>query len=69
MIQKKENICVHYDNELKNAGIKLDEKEKFIKYFIDDDLDITVVEILPKNNLNELTNSRGIIKEIDKYQL
>ena len=98
MIKKKEKIYIHYDNEFKNAGIKLDENERYIKCFTDDDLDITVVEILPEDNINEvyflepeleyiddsiknsqiyipqyakgkkLTNSRGVIKEIDKYQ-
>ena len=51
MIKTKDILHILYDNELKNAVIKLDEKERYIKIFKDIDLDITIVEILPKDNI------------------
>ena len=44
-------IYIYYDNENKVANLKLDTKKRYIKSFIDIDLDITVVEILDEDNI------------------
>ena len=101
IIQKNNNIIyISYDNEFQYANIKLGNKKRYIKSFIDIDLDITVVEILKEDNISkdyflcpefeiminnnlinnmiyipqyargeDLVNARGIIKEINKYEL
>jgi len=65
-------IYISYDNEKRVTNIKLNIKERYIKNFKDDNLDITVVEILEKDNipskyfLNEghIANDRLINSEI-----
>ena len=65
-------INILYDNEKRVANIKLNIKERYIKNFKDEYLDITVVEILEKDNipsnyfLNEghISNDRLIDSEI-----
>ena len=47
------NIYFLYDNEHKLVNIKLDTKERYIKSFTDIDLDITVIELLEKDNIND----------------
>ena len=51
-IQNKDKINIYYDNESKTKEIQLNENERYIKSFIDIDLDITVVEILDKENIS-----------------
>ena len=51
MIESKEKIDVKYDFEEKWLPIKLDEKERYIKY--DKDLDITITEIIPNDKVKE----------------
>ena len=101
-IIKNNNIIIYifYDNENKCANIKLGNKKRYIKSFIDKELDITVVEILDEDNISkdyflfpeteaminnrlinnniyipqyvkgkELMNARGIIKDINKYEV
>ena len=53
MIQNKNTIYIDYDNEFKLSNIKLDEKERYIKSFTDISLDVTVVEILDKDNISK----------------
>ena len=53
MIQNKNTIYIYYDNEFKLVNIKLDEKERYIKSFKDNSLDVTVVEILDKDNISK----------------
>ena len=58
------NIYFLYDNEHKLVNIKLDTKERYIKSFTDIDLDITVVELLEKDNINDdyfLSNDTSVI--------
>ena len=52
-IIKNNNIIIYifYDNELKCANIKLGNKKRYIKSFIDNELDISVVEILDEDNI------------------
>ena len=51
IINKDTTVYIYYDNEFKMVNIKLDEKERYIKSFKDIGLDITVVEILNKDNI------------------
>ena len=51
IINNHNNIDIYYDSEFKVANVKLDEKERYIKSFRDIGLDITVVEIIEKNNI------------------
>ena len=51
-IQNKDKINIYYNNESKTKEIQLNENERYIKSFIDIDLDITVVEILDKENIS-----------------
>ena len=46
-------IYISYDNEFKYANIKLGNKKRYIKSFIDNELDITVVEILDEDNISK----------------
>ena len=45
------NITINYDNEFKISNIKLEEKERYFKSFTDIGLDITVIEIIEKDNI------------------
>ena len=53
MIQNEKTIYIYYDNEFKLSVIKLDKKERYIKSFKDISLDVTVVEILDKDNISK----------------
>ena len=53
-ISNQEEIKIKYDNEKKYLIIKLDEKERIIKCFKEDWLlDITIIEILPKDKIDD----------------
>ena len=73
MINNKNNINISYDNEFKIINIKLDTSKRYIKSFIEEGLDITVVEILEEDNIyrdyflwneDETDNNRIINNEI-----
>jgi len=44
---------IYYDNESKKGNIKLKNKKRYIKSFIDIGLDITVIEILDEDNISK----------------
>ena len=46
-------IYIYYDSEYRVANITLNKNERYIRSFIDMDLDITVVEILEKDNISK----------------
>ena len=50
-INTNTQIDLLYDNDEKTSTIKLNSQERFIKAFIDNGLDITIVEILHKDNI------------------
>ena len=53
IVENNNNIIyILYDNEL-SANIKLGNKKRYIKSFIDNELDITVVEILDEDNISK----------------
>ena len=54
MVQLKEEIEILYNCEENNLKIKLNNNERFIKDYIDIDLDIIIIEILPKDNINDI---------------
>ena len=79
LIKNKEKIKFYYDNESKSKEIYLNNDERFIKEFTDNGLDITVVEILSKDKIDEgyfllpcidyMFNYKGLInKEITIIQ-
>ena len=51
MIKEKITIDVYYDSQSEFAKIKLDPEERLIKEFTDVEMDITVIEIIPKDNI------------------
>ena len=54
MIKKKDNITIKYKNEKKKLNLILDTKERIIKEFYKElDIDITIIEIIEKDNINE----------------
>ena len=46
-------INISYDSEFKHRDIKLDEKKRYMKSFKKNGLDITVVEIIEKDNISK----------------
>ena len=52
-IKNKNDIYIFYDNEHKLINIKLDTNKRYIKSFISNNLDITVVEILDIDNISK----------------
>ena len=53
MIEQQETIIISYDNESKTRIIKLNPDERCIKEFTDFTMDVTFVEILPKDNISD----------------
>ena len=51
MVAKKENLLFYFDNEKKSREIKLDTDERYIKSFININIDAIIIEILPKDNI------------------
>ena len=100
IIENNRTIEIYYDNQKNRIKIELNKNERFIKNFLDLNIDCTIVEILPNDNVNEdnflipnidysnnldnlkkkkiyipqypnggnLSYSRGIIKNIKRYQ-
>lgn len=54
MIKNNDTINVYYDNEFENIEIQLNVNERYIKDFTDINIDATVVQILPKDNIYEI---------------
>ena len=69
MIKNKDNICIYYDYEFENIVIRLDENERYIKSFRDIKIDATVVQILPKDKINEIYFLSPDLDYSDKNQL
>ena len=53
MISNKETIKVFYDNQRKNFELELNKNERFIQDFLYLGLDVTLIEILPKDNISD----------------
>jgi len=63
MIESKETINIKYNYEKKWLKIKLDEKERFIKY--DKTMDFTIVEIKPEDKIKEKYFLLPCLNDID----
>ena len=53
IIEKNKTIEIYYDNQKKRIKIKLNKNERFIKNFSELNIDCTIVEILPNDNISE----------------
>ena len=53
MVENQENIKIAYDCQSKVIDINLDNTQRLIKDFIDINIDIIIIEILPKDNIEE----------------
>ena len=67
-VKNKENIKIKYDCESKEIIIKLDNTKRLIRDFININIDTTIVEILPKDNIGkhyflspEINNNKNVI--------
>ena len=52
MVENKDNFIFYFDNEKKTKEIKLDQNERYIKNFRDINIDATIIEILPKDDIS-----------------
>jgi hypothetical protein len=55
MITNQEKIKIKYDNETKEINLELNEKERIIFCFMDFGIDITIIEIIPKDGIKDKT--------------
>lgn len=55
MITNQEKIKIKYDNETKEINLELNEKERIIFCFMDFAIDITIIEIIPKDGIKDKT--------------
>ena len=53
MIRNKKKITIEFDDLKEKREIKLNLDERFIKEFTDIDIDVTIIEILPKDNIKK----------------
>ena len=51
MIEQRKLIDIYYDSGDKLRTIQLNREERFIKDFSDNQMDIIVIEIIPKDNI------------------
>ena len=55
MITNQEKIKIKYDNETKEINLELNEKERIIFCFMESGIDITIIEIIPKDGIKDKT--------------
>ena len=67
LIEQKKIISLFYDNESKMKEIELNPNERIIKEFIEIEIDATVVQILPKDNIEKDYFLLPLIDYIDNY--
>ena len=53
LIKERKNINFYYDFESKTKEICLNTDERYIKDFRDINIDVTIIEILPKDNIDK----------------
>ena len=71
MLKSKEKIDINYDNDNKIIKIELNEKERFILNYKFINIDAIVIEILPKDKINEnyyFLPDLEYIKDYDKLK-
>ena len=52
MVKAKEKIIIYFDNEFENLGIELNENERYIRNFKDDEIDASIVQIIYNDNIS-----------------
>ena len=52
-IENEKEITLKYDNEKETLSFKLNKEERIIKSFMDKNIDIIVIEIIPKDKIKE----------------
>ena len=67
MIKGRQKMNLYYDNHREFRKIQLNSEERFIKDFRDIKIDITVVEILPKDNIHKDYFLLPLIDYMDNY--
>ena len=67
MIKRRQIINVYYDNLKEERKIQLNPEERFIKNFCDIKIDVTVIEILPKDNIPQNYFLLPFIDYMDNY--
>ena len=53
MVNAKEKIIIYFDNEFENLGIELNENERYIRNFKDDEIDASIVQIIYNDNISD----------------
>ena len=53
IIENNRTIEIYYDNQKKRIKIELNKNERFIRHFLDFNIDCSIVEILPNDNVSE----------------
>ena len=54
MLNKKQEIKLYYDdNDSKNVSINLDQNERYIRNFKENNISVNIIEILPKDKIEE----------------
>ena len=53
MINKNENLIIHYDNNKSKCKIVLNKNERYIDYITENNLDLCIIEILPIDKVEE----------------
>ena len=69
MTKIKDTIYIYYDSEYENFTIQLDENERQIKSFKQIKIDLTMVQILPKDKISEIYFLSPDIDYSDKNKL
>jgi hypothetical protein len=52
-INNKEKITIYYDCEIEKREIILDKNKRYINEYTDNNLDITIIQILKEDNINK----------------
>ena len=68
MIEQNQKIIFYYDNETKRREIYLNSKERIIKEFTDIKIDVTVIEIIPKDKISKKYFLLPNIDYMDNYK-
>ena len=53
MIEKKEQVEIKYENQAKSLNIRLDVEKRMIKDFLYLNIDVVIIQILPKDEIHE----------------
>ena len=65
MIEHRETITIFYDNEKSKLSLELNKKERIIQTYNDFQIDITIIEIIPKDKIE---NKFFLNVDLDDYR-